>query len=135
MEKIQSGPEASEAPILIAIALVSSERCDEAIVTLNNFLETNPSPELQEKVNRWLVHIYIDDKRFEEAERIFYSDARILSRKHIGVLLRQLGFPKQPGKHDEVLSYLKEAYNYAQNSEEFLEIAELADQTLHSRTI
>ena len=127
LEKIQSGPEASKAPILIAIALVSSERCDEAIVTLNNFLQTNPSPELQEEVNRWLVHIYIDDKRFEEAERISTA-MRESSPENILALVEAARLSKATGKQAEALSHLKEAYDYAQNSEEFLEIAELADQ-------
>ena len=36
----------------------------------NTLLQTDLSPELQEEVNRWLVRIYIDDKRFDEAGRI-----------------------------------------------------------------
>ena len=127
LKKIQSGPEVSEAPILIAIALVSNERCDEAIVTLNNFLQTNPSPELQEEVNRWLVHICIDDKRFEEAERISTA-MRESSPENILALVEAARLSKATGKQAEALSHLKEAYDYAQNSEEFLEIAELADQ-------
>ena len=127
LEKIQSGPEASKAPILIAIALVSSERCDEAIVTLNNFLQTNPSPELQEEVNRWLVRIYTENERFEEAERISTA-MRESSPENILALVEAARLSKATGKQEEALSHLKEAYNYAQNSEEFLEIAELADQ-------
>ena len=127
LEKIQSGPEASEAPILIAIALLSSERCDEAIVTLSNFLQTNPSPELQEKANRWLVRIYTEDERFEDAERLS-TVMRESSPESILDLIEAARISKATGKHDEALSYLKEAYNYAQDSEEFLEVAELADQ-------
>ena len=127
LEKIQSGPEASEAPILIAVALASSKCCDEAIVTLNNFLETNPSPELQEEANRWLVHIYIDDKRFEEAEQISTA-IREFSPENILVLVEAARISTATGKPDEAISHLKTAYKYAQNSEEFLEIAELADQ-------
>ena len=127
LEKIESGPETSETSILIAIALASSERCDEAIVTLNNFLQTNPSPELQEEVNRWLVHIYINDKRFEEAERISTA-MRESSPENILALVEAARLSKATGKQDEALSHLKEAYNYAQNSQEFLEIAEVADQ-------
>ncbi|MDE0688675.1 MAG: tetratricopeptide repeat protein [Candidatus Poribacteria bacterium] len=127
LEKIESGPETSETSILIAIALASSERCDEAIVTLNNFLQTNPSPELQEEVNRWLVHIYINDKRFEEAERISTA-MRESSPENILALVEAARLSKATGKQDEALSHLKEAYKYAQNSEELLEIVELADQ-------
>ena len=127
LEKIQSGPEASEAPILIAIALLSIERCDEAILTLNNFLQTNPSPELQEEINRWLVRIYTDDKRFEEAERLSKA-MRESSPENVLDIVEAARISKATGKHDEALSHLKEAYNYGENSEEFLEIAELADQ-------
>ena len=127
LEEIQSGPEASKAPILIAISLVSSERCDEAIVTLNNFLQTNPSPELQEEINRWLVRIYTEDERFEEAERIS-TVMRESSPENILALVEAARLSKATGKQEEALSHLKEAYDYAQNSEEFLEIAELADQ-------
>lgn len=127
LEKIQSGPEASEAPILIAIALLSSERYDEAIVTLNNFLQTNPSPEVQKKANRWLVRIYTEDERFEEAERIS-TVMRESSPKNILNLVESSRLSSAIGNNDEALSLLREAYDYAQNSEEFLEIAELADQ-------
>ena len=136
LEKIQSGPEASEAPILITIILFSDERFDEAITTLNNFLQTSPSRESQEKANRWLVRIYIADKRFEEAERV----SKVMqesSPRHILNLTEAAQISSATGKLDEACSQLKEAYNhaqnkeaynYAQNSEEFLEIAELADQ-------
>ena len=127
LEKIQSGPEASEAPILIAIALLSSERYDEAITTLNNFLQTNPSPESQEEANRWLVRIYTEDERFEDAERISTA-MRKVSPENILDIVEAARISKATGKQDEALSHLRKAYNYAQNSEEFLEIAELADQ-------
>ena len=127
LEKIQSGPEASEAPILIAIILFSDERFDEAITTLNNFLQTSPSPESQEKANLWLVRIYTEDERFEEAERISTA-MRESSPENILALVEAARLSKATGKQDEALSLLREAYDYAQNSEEFLEIAELADQ-------
>ena len=127
LEKIQSGPEACEAPILIAIALLSSERYDEAITTLDNFLQTNPSAESQEEANRWLVRIYTEDGRFEDAERIS-KVMRESDPENILDLVEAARISKATGKHDEAISHLKEAYKYAQNSEEFLEIAELADQ-------
>ena len=127
LEKIQSGPETSEAPILIATALSSEKRFDEAITTLNNFLQTNPSPKSQEEANRWLVRIYTDDKRFEEAERLSKA-MRESSPENVLDIVEAARISKATGKHDEALSHLKEAYNYGENSEEFLEIAELADQ-------
>ena len=97
------------------------------IVTLNNFLQTNPSPELQEKANRWLVRIYTKDERFEDAERISAA-MRESSPKNILNLVESARLSSAIGNNDEALSLLREAYDYAQNSEEFLEIAELADQ-------
>ncbi len=126
-EKILSNPEIPNAPILYAVTLFTEKRFSEAISTLKNFLMTNPSPELQEEANRWLVRIYIDEERFEEAEQIS-TTMRESSPENILDLIEAARISKATGKHDEALSYLKEAYNYAQNSEEFLEIAELADQ-------
>ena len=125
--KIQSVPEASEAQILIATILSSEERFDEAIATLNTLLQTDLSPELQEEVNRWLVRIYIDDKCFEEAERISTA-MRESSPENILDLVEAARISMATGKPNEAFSHLKEAYKYAQNSEEFLEIACLADQ-------
>ena len=125
--KIQSVPEASEAQILIATILSSEERFDEAIATLKSLLQTDLLPELQEEVNRWLVRVYIDDERFEEAERIS-TVMRESSPENILDLVEAARISKATGKQDEALSHLKEAYNYAQNSESFLENVELADQ-------
>ena len=50
------------------------------------------------------------------------------SPENILALVEAARLSKATGKQAEALSYLKEAYDYAQNSEEFLEIAELADQ-------
>ena len=50
------------------------------------------------------------------------------SPENILALVEAARLSKATGKQEEALSHLKEAYNYAQNSEEFLEIAELADQ-------
>ena len=127
LKKIQSAPEASEAQILIATILCEEKRFDEAITRLNDFLRTNPSSELQEEANYWLVHIYIADKRFEEAEQISTA-MRESSPRNILNLVEAARLSRATGKLDEALSQLKEAYDYAQNSEEFLEIVELADQ-------
>ena len=127
LEKIQSGQEACEAPILIAIALLSSERYDEAITTLDNFLQTNPSAESQEEANRWLVRIYTEDGRFEDAERIS-KVMRESSPRNILNLVEAARLSRASGNSDEALSLLREAYDCAQNSESLLEIVELADQ-------
>lgn len=126
-KKILSNPEIPNARILYAVTLFTEKRFSEAITTLKNFLTTNPASELQEEANRWLVRIYIDEERFEEAERISTA-MRESSSENILDLIEAARISKATGKQDEALSYLKEAYNYAQNSEEFLEIAELADQ-------
>ena len=125
--KIQSVPETSKAQIMIATILFLEKRFDAAITTLSDLLQTNPSPELQEEVNRWLVRIYTEDERFEDAERLS-TVMRESSPESILDLIEAARISKATGKQDEALSYLKKAYNYAQDSEEFLEIAELADQ-------
>ena len=125
--KIQSVPETSKAQIMIATILFLEKRFDAAIITLSDLLQTNLSPELQEEVNRWLVRIYIEDERFEEAEQIS-AVMQESSPENILDLIEAARISKATGKQDEALSYLKEAYNYAQDSEEFLEVAELADQ-------
>ena len=127
LRKIQSVPETSEAQIMIATILFLEERFDAAITTLSDLLQANPSPELQEKANRWLVRIYTEAERFEDAERLS-TVMRKSSPESILDLIEAARISKATGKHDEALSYLKEAYNYAQDSEEFLEVAELADQ-------
>ena len=127
LEKIKSVPEASEAQILIATILFEDKRYDEAIKRLNDFLTTDPSSKLREEANRWLVRIYIAKKCFEEAEQI----AKVMCESaptNILNLVEAARIFSATEKRDEALSKLKEAYNYAQNSKEFLEIVELADE-------
>ena len=127
LEKILSNPETPNAPILYAVTLFTEKRFSEAITTLKNFLTTNPASELQEEANRWLVRIYIDEERFEEAEQIS-TTMRESSPENILGLIEAARLSKATGKDGEALSLLREAYDYAQNSEVFLEIANLADQ-------
>ena len=127
LEKIRSEPEIYEAQILIAIILSGDKRFDDAITRLKDCLKTNPPSELQEEANRWLAHIYIDDKRFEEAKQICTAMCES-SPTNILNLVEAARLSSATGKPDEALSQLKEAYNYAQNSEELLEIAGLADE-------
>lgn len=127
LEKILSNPETPNAPILYAAILFADERLSEAVAILKDFLGTNPSSELQEEANRWLLRIYIADKCFKEAEEISTA-MRESSPENIFDIIEAARLSKATGKHDEALSQLKEAYNYAQNSQEFLEIVELADQ-------
>ncbi len=127
LEKIESVPEASEAQILIVTILFEDKRFDEAIKRLNDFLTTDPSSKLQEEANRWLARIYIAKKCFEEAEQISKAMCE-LSPTNILNLVDASRISSATGKRDEALFQLKEAYDYAQSSEEFLEIVELADQ-------
>ena len=126
LKKIQSAPEASEAQVLIASILFSSKRFDEAIKTLNDFLTTNPSPKLQEDANRWLVRIYVAAERFEDAEQISTTISESFPRNILN-LVELTRVSSAIGKRTEALSLLKEAYDYAQNTDVFLEIVELAD--------
>ena len=127
LEKILSNPEVPNARILYAAILFTDKRFSEAIGTLKDFLATNPASELQEEANRWLVRIYIADECFEEAENIS-AVMRESSPRNILNLVEAARLCGAIGNSDEALSLLREAYDYAQNSESFLEIVELADQ-------
>ncbi|MYK18704.1 tetratricopeptide repeat protein, partial [Candidatus Poribacteria bacterium] len=127
IEKIQSVSEVPEVPIILANILSASNRFEEAITRLNDFLTTNPSSELQEEANRLLIRIYIDQGCFTEAQQISRNMCESCPT-NILYLVDAARISNAAGEHDEALLHLKEAYNYAQDSEEFLEIVELADQ-------
>ena len=127
VEKILSAPETPEAPVLLASILFVSERYNEAITTLKDFLVTNPSTELQEDANRLLIQINIADKRFEEAQQISTS---MLESSPTSVLnlVNAAQVSSATEESEKALSQLKEAYNLAQNSDVFQEIVELANE-------
>ena len=127
LEKIQSALEVPEAPIILANILFASERLDEAITKLNDFLQTDLSPELQEKARRLLIKVYIADKRFDDALEISIA-MRESTPMSILNLVDVARIFSANEKRDEAASQLKEAYNYVQDNEEFLDIMELADQ-------
>ena len=125
--KIHSAPEVPEAPIILANFLLVSERLDESITKLNDFLQTDLSPELQEKARRLLIKVYIADKRFDDALEISIA-MRESTPMSIPNLVDTAHIFSANEKRDEAVSQLKEAYNYVQDGEEFLDIVELADQ-------
>ena len=127
LEKIQSAPEVPEAPIMLAYILFASERLDEAITKLNDFLETDLSPELQEKARHLLINVYIADKRFDDALEISIAMRESTPMSILNLVDAARIFSANE-KRDEAVSLLKEAYNYVQDGEEFLDIVELADQ-------
>ena len=127
LEKIQSAPEVPEAPIILANILFASERLDEAITKLNDFLQTDLSPELQEKARRLLINAYIADKRFDDALEMSIA-MRESTPKSIANLVDAARIYSANEKRDEAISLLKEAYNYVQDGAEFLDIIMLADQ-------
>ncbi len=127
LEKIQSAPEVPEAPIILANILFASERLDESITKLNDFLQTDVSPGLQEKAKRLLIRVYIADKRFDDALEISIA-MRESTPKSIPNLVDAACIFSADQKRDEAISLLKEAYDYVQDGEEFLYIVELADQ-------
>ena len=127
LEKIQSAPEVPEAPIILANFLLVSERLDESITKLNDFLQTDLSPELQEKARRLLIKVYIADKRFDDALEISIA-MRESTPKSIPNLVDAACIFSANEKRDEAISLLKEAYNYVQDGAEFLDIVILADQ-------
>ena len=127
LEKIQSAPEVPEAPIILANILLASKRLDEAITKLNDFLQTDLSPELQEQARHLLIEVYIADKRFDDALEISIA-MRESTPKSIPNLVDAAHIFSANEKCDEAISLLKEAYNYVQDGAEFLDIVMLADQ-------
>ena len=125
LEKIQSEPEIYEAQILVANILFADKCYDEVITKLDDLLKTNPSSELQDEANRCLVRVYIATERFEEAQLILTpmlesSPTSVLNLINAALIHSKIG------KGDEAISQLIEAYNYALDSKDFLEIVELA---------
>ena len=127
LEKIQSAPEVPEAPIILANFLLVSERLDESITKLNDFLQTDLFPELQEKARRLLIEVYIADKRFDDALEISIAMRESIP-KSIPNLIDAARIYSANEKRDEAIALLKEAYNYVQDGAEFLDIVMLADQ-------
>ena len=127
LESIQSTQEVPEAPIILANFLLGDERLDESIKILNDFLQTDLSPELQEKARRLLINVYIADKRFDDALEISIA-MRESTPMSISNLVDAAHIYSANEKRDEAISLLKEAYNYVQDGAEFLDIVMLADQ-------
>ena len=127
LEKIQFALETPGASILLADILLAEERFDEAIKTLNDFLGTDPPSELREHANRLLINIYIADERFEDAQQISTA-MRESSPTSVLNLIGAARIFRATGENNEALSQLKEAYSYAQDSEAFQEIMELANE-------
>ena len=132
LERIQSEPENYEAQITIANILFTDKRYDEAITKLNDLLEINPSPELQNEVNRRLVRVYIAAELIEEAQSIL-KPMQESSPTNIFNLINAALISNRMGNGDEAISILKEAYNYALDSTDFLEIVELAAELFINR--
>ena len=127
LEKIQPNPEIPEIPILLAYILRADKQFNKAITILSDFLMTAPSLELQEDANRLLINTYIADGRFKEAQQISTA-MRESDPTNILNLVEAARISKATGESDDALSLLKEAYDYAKNSDTFKEIVELADE-------
>ena len=127
LERIQCDIESSGVPILIAEIQLAHKRFNEAISTLNDFLMTNPSLTLRENVNRLLIYIHIAQEDIDKAQQISTA-MRKSSPTSVLNLVDAAKIAKATGKTDEALSLLEEAYGYAQISQEFQELVELAEQ-------
>ena len=127
LESIQSTQEVPEAPIILANFLLADERLDESITKLNDFLQTDLSPELQEKASRLLIDVYIAAKRFDDALEISIA-MRESTPMSMANLVDAARIFSANEKRDEAISLLKEAYKYVQDGAEFLDIVMLADQ-------
>ena len=132
LEKIQSEPEIFEAQILVANILFADKCYDEAITKLTDFIATNPSSELQDEANRCLVRVYIAAERIKEAELILTPMLESSPTSVLNLINAALISSKR-GKDNEAISQLIEAYNYALDSKDFLEIVELAAELFSNK--
>ena len=130
-ERIQSEPENIEAQLTIANILLTDKLYDEAITKLNDLLKTNLSSELQDEVNRRLVRAYIADERIEEAQSIL-KPMQESSPTNIFNLINAALISSKMGNGDKTDSILQEAYKYALDSTDFLEIVELAAELFNN---
>ena len=126
-EEIRSNPETPEAPLLLVNTLLIVGRSDEAVTILDEFLMTDPKAPLREEANRVLIRICVADGDFDKAREIS-TILRDLRPKGVLPLVDAAQISNATGNRDEALSLLEEAYGYAQNSEEFQEITELAHE-------
>ena len=127
MKSIQSSQEVPEAPLILANYLLADKRLDEAEKILTDFLQTDLSPELEEKTRRLLIDVYIADRRFGDALEISIV-MRKSNPKSIPNLVDAARIFSAKEKRNEAIELLKEAYNYIQDGIEFLDILLLADQ-------
>ena len=127
LNKIQSGPETSEIPILIANILLAGGHFDEVIKKLNDFLMTAPEAPLREEANRLLIKVHVAREDFDKAQEISTA-MRESSPTSVLNLVDAARIAKANGKSDEMSSLLEKACGFAQNSSAFLEIMELANE-------
>ena len=132
LQEIRSAPETPEAPLLIANILLGQRQFSEAITILSDFLSTPPSLELKNDANHLLIKIYIAQEDFDKAREI--SEAMLKSsRTSVLNLVDAARISRATGQTNEALSQLKEAYEYAQNSQDFQAIIALADELFNYR--
>ena len=127
LEKIQSAEEVPEAQIIFANLLFAEKQIDKAITKLNEFLQTDPSPELQEEAKRLLIKVYIANECFDKAREISAA-MRDSSPMNILYLVDDACISSATGNPEEAVSRLKIAYNYVQDNDNIREKLELADQ-------
>lgn len=127
LEKIEAENEVPDVPIIRAKSLFMSERFDEAIETLNNFLIIEPSAELREEAYHLLIKAYIADIRFEEAQQISKMMLN-LSPTSVLNLVDAARISSEIGNRDEAISQLQQAHENARDSNDFSEMVELATE-------
>ena len=117
---------------MLADTLLIVGRSDEAVTILNDFLMTDPKSSLREEANRLLIKIYIAQEDFDKARQI--SEAMLKSSPtSVLNLVDAARISKVTGQTDEALPQLKEAFRYAQNSQDFQAIIALADELFNYR--
>jgi len=127
LKKIVNAPETPEASLLLAEVLLEEKRPNEAITTLNQFLQGRISIPLRVKTNRLLIQAHIDSGNFEEAQRISNS-SRASEPTSILHLVDAARITKAYAKSQEAIVLLTEATKYVTESSTFGELFELANE-------
>lgn len=127
LKRIQFEKETPEAPLLLAIVLREEKRSKEAIDIINDFLESNPSKQVEEKSNRQLIQLYIDIKDFENAIKI--SDSmRESDPRNVLNLAIAAWIMRMQDKNAQALSFSNEAKKYVDDSTPPEHLVELANE-------
>lgn len=111
----------------LASILIKEGKTNEAMETLNNFLNKKPCVSLKNEANRLLIQCFIDIHDIESAKRI--SNSMLVSNpKNILILIDSAKILRICGKVDEAKNLLKDLIESVNESKDFRELVAFADE-------